>query len=63
MTKENLTYLIAELMYPNQSIKQSLEIRRIERCGYKKSELIEELERMPQYASYKRNQKLNSLGI
>ena len=63
MTKQDLIYTIAELKYPGNRISQSLEIRRIQRCNYRKFELILELQEMPEYISFKRAQKLDLLGI
>jgi hypothetical protein len=47
MTKAQITSKIAELKFPNQPIKQSLEVRCIERCGYTKDELLKELQNLP----------------
>jgi len=63
MTKEQIISKIAELKYPKQVIKQSLEVRRTERCGYTKVELLNELMSMPEYISTQRSQKLSLLGI
>ncbi len=63
MTKEQIISKIAELKFPKQPIKQSLEVRCIERCGYTKTELLTELQNMPQYISNQRNEKLNLLGV
>ncbi len=45
MKKENIIRQIAEKRFPNNVVKQSLEISGIERCGYTKSELLGLLER------------------
>jgi len=63
MTKEQIISKIAEFKFPKQPIKQSLEVRCIERCGYTKVELLNELQNIPQYISFQRNQKLSLLGI
>ena len=75
MTKAQITTKIAELKFPNQPIKQSLEVRCIERCGYTKTELLNELHNLPgecingrwvydnRPAEVKRKEKLELLGI
>lgn len=44
MKKENIIRQIAKIKFPNNLIKQSLEISAIERGGYTKKELTEILE-------------------
>lgn len=63
MTKEQIITKIVELRFPNSPIKRSLEARAIERCGYYKETLLNELQKMPEYVSEQRNKKLQLLGI
>jgi hypothetical protein len=63
MTKEQIITKIVELKFPNSPIKRSLEARAIQRCGYYKETLLNELQNMPEYKSNQREQKLQLLGI
>ena len=63
MTKEQIINKILELKFPNSPIKRSLEARCIERCGYYKETLLNELHNMPEYISEQRNKKIELLGI
>jgi hypothetical protein len=68
MTKEQIITKIVELKFPNSGAgsgpySRGLEAKAIERCGYTKTELLNELKSIPEYISNQRNEKLNLLGI